>query len=133
MPRASCWFVRAALIYLLIGFTLGALLLMNKALAWSPLLWLFLAAHIEFLVTGWTLLLVMGVAYWIPPRFQTERRRVALVWVAFGLVNLGVWAVALAPWSGSAQIWIAVGRSAEVTGAAAFAFHAWPRIKPPGI
>lgn len=133
MPRAACWIVRAALLYLLVGFTLGALLLINKALAWSPLFWLLLPAHIEFLMIGWTLLLVMGVAYWILPRFQTERRRVALVWLAFALINLGVWAVALAPVTGGAQTWVAVGRTAEVAAAAAFAIHAWPRVKPPGI
>jgi hypothetical protein len=132
MPRASSWFVRAALLYLLAGFTVGALLLMNKALAWSPLWWLLLPAHIEFLVIGWTLLLAMGVAYWILPRFQTERRRVWLVWSAFALLNLGLWAVALAPFAGNGQVWVAIGRSAETAAAAAFAIHAWPRIKPAG-
>lgn len=132
MPRASVWFIRAALVYLLVGFTFGALLLMNKALGWSPRWWLLLPAHIETLIIGWTLMLVMGVAYWILPRFQTERRRVALVWAAFGLVNVGIWAVALAPFVGAGPGLTVAGRAAEVAAAAAFAVHAWPRIKPPG-
>lgn len=133
MPRASIWFVRAALVYLLVGFTFGALLLMNKALAWSPRWWLLLPAHIESLVIGWTLMLMMGVAYWILPRFQTERRRVVLVWIAFGLVNLGIWAVAAAPFVGYGAVLTAAGRTAEVAAAATFAIHAWPRVKPPGV
>jgi hypothetical protein len=31
MPRLSVWFVRAALVYLALGFTCGALLLAHKA------------------------------------------------------------------------------------------------------
>lgn len=133
MPLASRWYIRAALIYLMIGFTLGAILLMNKGLNWSPLWWRLLPAHIETLVIGWTLLLVMGVAYWILPRFQTERRRTGAVWLAFVLVNAGIWAVSCAPWLPNSSQWVAGGRLAEVAAAGAFAFHAWPRVKPPGV
>ena len=39
MPRLSVYLVRASLIYLILGFTLGGLLLANKGVMISPLIW----------------------------------------------------------------------------------------------
>ncbi|HXF64825.1 MAG TPA: hypothetical protein VNK95_24575 [Caldilineaceae bacterium] len=133
MPRASVWFVRAALIYLLLGFTFGALLLWNKGIPLAPQIWLLLPAHIEFLMLGWTVQLALGVAYWILPRFQTSRGPTAPVWMSFILLNLGVWLVGLAPLAPGATFLQLVGRLAEGAAALAFAIHAWPRVKPPSF
>ncbi len=132
MPRLSCWFLRAALIHLALGFTLGALLLWNKGVPLDSRLWLLLPAHMEFLLLGWTLQLVFGVAYWILPRFHTSRGNPAPVWVSFVLLNSGVWLVSLAPFLGNPSAWLIAGRLAESGAATAFAWHAWPRIKPAG-
>ena len=45
MPRLSVWFIRSALLYLLLGFTLGGLMLWNKGLPIHPVLWRLLPAH----------------------------------------------------------------------------------------
>ncbi len=133
MPRLSVFYLRAALTYLALGFTFGALLLWNKGLPISPYLWLLLPAHLEFLLLGWTLLLALGVAFWILPRFHTARRREGWAWAAFSLVNLGLWLVALSPFASAAATWQTLGRLAEAAAVIAFAFHAWPRIKPPAF
>ena len=132
MPRPSVWFLRAALVYLLLGFTIGALLLWHKGLPISPQLWRLLPAHIEFLLVGWTMLLAQGVAFWILPRFQGARPRVGLVWAAFILLNLGVWLVAVTPFLPAATGLPLIGRMTEVLAVIAFVIHAWPRIKPAG-
>lgn len=130
MPRLSVWFVRMALLYLLAGFTVGALLLAHKGVPYAPALWRWRQAHIEMLLVGWIVQLAMGVAFWILPRFQQARGNVRAAWVAFVLVNIGVLMVALVG-PLSATRWIApIGRGLEVAGAAAFAVHAWPRVKP---
>jgi len=132
MPGLSVWYVRSALVYLALGFTLGMLMLWHKGVPIHPALWALLPAHIEFLLLGWTLQLALGVAFWILPRFRTERGNVGLAWLAYWLLNAGIWLVTLDPWLGSASFaW--VGRSAEVLAVVAFALHAWPRIKPPGL
>lgn len=69
MPRISLCFVRASLGYLALGFTLGALLLWNKGVAFAPFVWRLLPLHIEASLVGWVVQLVMGVAYWMFPRF----------------------------------------------------------------
>lgn len=66
--------------YLVLGFTLGLLLLVNKGVPIHPALWRLLPAHAEFLLLGWTLQLALGVAYWILPRFGTRRGAVWCGW-----------------------------------------------------
>ncbi len=140
MPRLSVWFVRAALLHLAVGFTFGALLLWNKALlagpprvAWAQLgawVWQLLPAHMELLLVGWTVQLALGVAYWILPRWQSQRGDVRPAWAAFFLLNTGVLIVAVAAFAAAFTWGPTVGRALEVAAAAAFALHAWPRVKP---
>ncbi len=141
--------MRAALLHLALGFTLGALLLLRGGWALLgdaqavalPAAWLLLPAHVEFLLVGWTVQLAMGVAFWILPRFAApgprsptapppSRGNVAPAWAAFVLLNGGVWMVAVAPLLGDESALPTAGRLAELVAAAAFALHAWPRVKP---
>ena len=72
MTRLSVWPVRTALIYLAIGFLLGALMLFEKGARIDPALLRLLPMHVEFVLVGWTVQLAMGVAFWILPRFSRE-------------------------------------------------------------
>lgn len=132
MPRLSCWFIRAALLHLALGVTFGSLILFHKGMPVFPLVWRLLPAHIEFLLFGWIVQLIMGVGFWIFPRFWRSRGDERPAWVAFGLLNFGVWLAALGPLLGAPAVIIVVARLAEVAAAVAFVLHAWPRIKPPG-
>ncbi len=127
MPRLSVWAVRASLIYLLAGFTLGGLLLANKGLGLWPGVWSVLPAHIEFLLTGWMAHLALGVAFWILPRFPGGSRGMEWpAWAAFVLLNVGVFLVGFGP-----EPWTAVwGRLAQALGVGLFLLHAWKRIRP---
>lgn len=132
MPRLSVWMVRTALLYFGTGFTLGALLLWNKGAPLGGWPWRLLPLHIETLLIGWTVQLAMGVAFWILPRFRGQRPRAWLGWLAFGLLNAGVLAVAAGAWFGGLQALVPAGRVLELAAVAAFGLHAWPRVKPPG-
>ena len=132
MPRLSVWMVRASLVYLGVGFTLGALMLANKGVPLHPALWALLPLHIEMLLVGWVVQLAMGVAFWILPRFRGGRPRAGLVWLAFVLLNVGLLAAGSAAWLGGRSA-AAAGRALELGAVAAFAVHAWPRVKPPGV
>jgi hypothetical protein len=130
VPRLSCWFVRAALIYLALGFTLGSLLLFHKGVPLHPLVWRLLPAHIEFLLLGWTAQLALGVAFWILPRFGGSRGDERPAWAAFVLINAGVWLAGAGAGLAAPGVIPFLGRAAEVGAAVAFAVHAWPRIRP---
>lgn len=130
MPRLSVWFVRTALIYLVFGFTWGALLLANKGMPLHPLMWRLLPVHIEFLLFGWTVQLAFGVAFWILPRWQTQRGNVRPVVAAYLLLNAGIWLVVAAGWLNWPAWSQLAGRLLEAGAVAAFVWHAWPRVKP---
>lgn len=130
MTRPSIWLLRSALIHLALGFTFGGLLLWNKGLPIHPLLWRLFPAHMEFLLIGWTVQLAMGVAYWILPRFYTQRGPVWPVWSAFVLLNGGVWLAGMGATLAAPGWVILAGRLCEVGAALAFAANAWPRVKP---
>jgi hypothetical protein len=134
MPGLSVLFIRAALVYLGVGFSFGALLLFNKGLPIAASIWQLLPAHIEFLLIGWTVQLAMGVAFWITPRFThgPKRGNEPLAWAAFGLINLGVLLSAFGPLLPASNQVALVGRACEALAALAFALHAWRRVKPFG-
>ena len=142
MPRLSVWFVRCALAYLALGFTFGALLLFEKGVPVYPALLRLLPAHIEFVLFGWTVQLAMGIAFWILPRFgdgamHDQRTRVVgtrgnekAAWLAFGLLNAGIWLAGMGAALDLAPVLPLLGRACEAMAAVAFMVHAWPRIKP---
>ncbi len=129
MPRLSVWFVRASLVYLLAGITLGALMLADKGIPFYPPIIAALPIHIEFLVAGWLIQLAFGVAFWILPRFGTgaPRGNERLIWVAFVLLNLGVLTAALQLWLPPALL---IGRTVEVAAVVLYIMGSWRRVKP---
>ena len=128
MPRLSVWAVRAALVYLLVGFTLGALLLANKGRPYWPGVWNLLGAHMEFLLVGWAVQLAMGVGFWVLPRYpggsgtRGPRGDERVAWGAVAALNAGVLLAAAG--------WLVVGRGLEGLGAVLFLTHAWGRVRP---
>ena len=131
MPRLSCWFVRASLVYLALGFTFGALMLANKGLGFYPAIWLVLPVHMETLLMGWFVQLALGMAFWILPRFKNgaPRGNEALYWLAFVLLNLGIGLV-FANAVFSLQTLVLLGRVSESGRIAVFVIGAWRRVRP---
>jgi cbb3-type cytochrome oxidase subunit 1 len=109
-------------------------MLFNKGTPIHPALWRLLPAHVEFVLIGWMGQLILGVAFWILPRFSRgpARGSESLAWLAFGLINLGVWLAGVGPLLGASPLLAVLGRLAEAGAAAAFVAHAWPRVKPLG-
>lgn len=131
MPRLSVWFVRCSLVYLLLGLTLGALMLANKGIPFAPRAWNLLGPHIEFLLLGWMLQMAMGVAFWILPRLGSgsPRGKEILIYSAFVLLNLGIWIGALRLYLEPS--WLTVtGRILEASSVLLFVLGSWRRIKP---
>lgn len=119
------------MVYLVLGFTLGMALLIEKATPSEPALWRTLPMHVEFLLIGWILQLAIGVAYWALPRFPDNPSRgdPRPAWVAFAALNLGVWLVAFRAFPGTPPVLAPLGRTLELVAALAFTVHAWPRVR----
>ena len=131
MPRLSYLFIRASLVYLVLGFTLGGLILANKSIPFAPFIWALLPAHIEFLILGWLTQLALGVAFWILPRLasNTPRGNERWSWTAFVLVNLGIALNVASPYVGLTWLGLSA-RILQAAGVAAFAIGNWQRIYP---
>ncbi|TVR71830.1 MAG: hypothetical protein EA415_10740 [Sphaerobacteraceae bacterium] len=63
--------VRAALIWLAIGFTFGGLMLADASVPGNWRAW-FAPTHGHVLFVGWFLQFAVGVAYWLLPRKRTD-------------------------------------------------------------
>lgn len=132
MPRLSRYFIRASLIYLLLGLTAGALMLANKGIPFAPLVWVLLPLHIETMFVGWMSQLALGVAFWILPRLvgNAPRGDERWSWAALVLINLGLIVVIAAPFG--QWPWLStLARSLEVVGFIAFVLGNWRRIYSP--
>lgn len=131
MPRLSVLMIRAALLYLGVGFLFGGLLLFNKGIPFAPILWRLLPVHIDLLIFGWMMQLALGVAFWIVPRFSTAPRygRVWLAALACALLNAGTLLSVAGQWSGSHLLQLG-GRVSLLLAGISFVLHILPRIKP---
>jgi hypothetical protein len=135
MPRVSVWLIRAALLHLGAGFTLGALLLTTKGTGFAPGIWRWLPVHFELLLVGWFVQLVMGVAYWIFPRFgmsRAARGREVLAWAAFASLNIGVALVCVGTLDAGSGITV-LGRLCETVAAGLMAANVWARTRASGL
>jgi cytochrome bd-type quinol oxidase subunit 2 len=116
---------------------LGAALLADKGLETEARLWFLLPAHVHLMLVGWLAQFAMGVGYWMFPRFGggAHRGRTWPAAAAFACLNSGLLLTLttyLLRWAGTQApgllLWVA--GALQAVGAVAYAFHAWPRIKP---
>ena len=130
MPRLTRWMLRLALVYLMLGFTLGGLILCSQGSDACPPVWSLRSLHIELLTVGWMAQLALGVAYWILPRYVGGvRGPSAPAWAAWGVLNVGLWTAGLAPALAAPPLILAAGRTAEAAAVLVFAMQLWPRAK----
>jgi hypothetical protein len=129
MPPASIWLIRASLVHLLSGAVLGTLYLSFKAIGIPVFVVSHRPVHVEQMLVGWLVQLVIGVAYWILPRAANHdaTAHAKLMWVVFALLNGGLLVAALAGDPRLPRELVAAGRVAEAAAVALFALHAWNR------
>jgi hypothetical protein len=141
MPPIARTFVKAAFLYFLVAFLLGALMMLDSWLPFSRWLRVMYMSQLHLLVVGWITQLAIGVAYWMFPRFlkdQDPRPRGpdALAWFVLISLNAGLllrfavepfylmggqtWLAALMALAGVLQALAALG----------FAWIIWGRIRP---
>jgi hypothetical protein len=153
MPLTSRVSVKASIIYLAIGATLGAILLIDR---WIPLgssAYALHASHVQLLVVGWLTQLIIGVAWWLfPPlsiglrgdaqgpvrRGQATRGSEHLFWTALACLNAGVLLKALFE---PLHIWTQIGLFDVLAGssvlflviaAVIFVVSLWGRVRELG-
>lgn len=133
MPKLSVWLIRAALLHMGTGFLFGAAILHHKGIPIYDWTWSLLGPHVELMIFGWTMQFVLGIAFWILPRFSSEPRygRASVGWWGFGLLNSGIVLVIIGAWFTQAVISLA-GQLGVLAAVALFVILLYPRVKPLG-
>lgn len=92
MPTPSRWMIRISMLFLLMGMTMGAMMLIQKAYSIHPAIWILLPVHIEVTIFGWIVQFTLGTAYWMLPRFLTgsSRGNSSLAYAMVVLLNTGI-------------------------------------------
>ena len=125
MDPAVVLFIRASLVWLVAGVSLGV------AMAVNPGLVVYRTAHIHFLLLGFVTGMIFGVGYHVFPRFAGRGlRSPRLVMVHWWLANAGVGAMGAAfALRASGVRWspalLAIGGSTAALGAYLFAWNIW--------
>lgn len=92
MPTLSRWFIKIGLLYFVMGLTMGAVLLAQPVMGWSPRWQALRPVYLHFLFIGWVTQIIMGVGYWMFPKYSKEKPRGSewLGWCVLISLNLGL-------------------------------------------
>jgi len=92
MPRLARWYIKLGLLYFVLALALGMLLQARRVADlpdWTATLH---PVYIHILTVGWITQLIIGVGYWMFPKFSRDNPRgnERLAWATFILLNLGL-------------------------------------------
>jgi cbb3-type cytochrome oxidase subunit 1 len=133
-------FLKTAVIFLLVGLTLGGWMMVRRELFGvfpSPYL---ISAHTHAILVGFVMLMILGVALWLFPRPDKDdvRYQPRVAGLAYWLVTLGTAArvagellrqVEVAGWL---RWMVVLAGLAQIAGIGAFFHTMWSRIRPAG-
>lgn len=139
MPRITRIFVKTAIVYFVAAMALGLLLALQALLPekWGDALGGFWPVYWHLFMLGWVTQLIIGIAYWMFPRYSREQPRGSdrLAWTTYALLNAGLLLRAIAEPQLShapAALWsalVALAALLQWGGGMAFVANAWPRVK----
>jgi cbb3-type cytochrome oxidase subunit 1 len=92
MPRLARWFIKAGLFYFVLALMTGVLFQARTEIDLPSWVSTLNPIYIHLLAVGWITQLIIGVAYWMFPKFTKEQPRGSetLGWAAFVLLNVGL-------------------------------------------
>ena len=137
MPTLSRWFIKIGMLYFVVGLMMGALLLAQPVMGWSPRLQVLRPVYLHFLFIGWVTQIIMGVGYWMFPKLSKEKPRGQewLGWIVLVSLNVGMVlraigepAILLAPEAGFGWT-LAVASVLLLVAGWGFILNTWGRIK----
>ena len=92
MPTLSRYFIKTGLLYFVVGLLMGAVMLAQPLFGWPSGLQTLRPVYLHFLFIGWVTQIIMGVGYWMFPKYSKEKPRGSerLGWAVFILLNAGL-------------------------------------------
>ncbi len=139
MPPLSRWFIKTAFVYFLLALLAGVALGARAIWSFGPPAADLTAPYIHLLAEGWLTMLIIGVAYWLFPRYTLEQPRGSerLGWASYALLNIGlivrlVSEPANAVGTNPLSIWailLTIAAILQWSGGIAFVINTWRRVK----
>lgn len=92
MPTLTRCFIKIGMLYFIIGLMMGAVMLIQPAMGWTANLQVLRPVYLHFLFIGWVTQIIMGVGYWMFPKYskQHPRGNEPLGWAVLILLNVGL-------------------------------------------
>ncbi len=130
--------VRLSLLWLLAGFIIGGVMLLDRELPGQWRLWA-QPTHGHMLFVGWFLQFALGIAYWLLPRKRTNERPVGydlrVAQFAVAALNIGLLCRVIAEplerggHQGNATLVLLIFSAVlQVAAAVVFVSQVWPRV-----
>ncbi len=135
MPQLVRWTIKTALIYFVIALSMAALVAAQPLLGLSPTLQALRPVYLHFLMVGWVTQLIIGMAYWMFPKFSKERPRRSdtAAWGVYVALNSGLilrgFGEPLTALQPDAGWMLALSAVCQLVAAWAFIFNTWSRVK----
>jgi hypothetical protein len=141
MPPLARNYIKAAFVYFIVAFVLGALMMLDRWLGFSRWLKVVYFSQLHLLMVGWITQLAIGVAYWMFPRLRKEqdprpRGSDTLGWFVLVALNAGLllrfllepfYLMGAQPWLAATM---ALSGILQAAAAVAFGLLIWARIRP---
>jgi len=92
MPTLARWYIKAGLVYFVLALIAGVLVQARTVVDLPSRLAVLRPVYIHLLAVGWITQLIIGVGYWMFPKFSRENPRGSerLAWATFILLNVGL-------------------------------------------
>ena len=139
MPTLTRWYIKTALVYFVLALTAGLLMAAQDVWNFSLRYVSSYPVYIHLLVVGWLTLLILGVAYWMFPKYSRDlpRGSEALGWASYILLTVGLaLRVISEPLNDQANVqgtvWgilLVVAALLQWLGGMAFIANTWARVK----
>lgn len=137
MPTLTRYFIKAGLLYFILALALGVALLARPFLRLPAAFVAFSPVYIHLLMVGWVTQLIIGVVYWMFPKYSKEHPRGSetLGWIVFVLLNAGLALRAIGepmvvsqPGAGAGLL-LALSALFQFVAGWAFVINTWGRVK----
>lgn len=137
MPLLTRWYIRSALLYLVLALLLAIALALPSQVPLPPVIRAMNPAYFHLFLVGWVTQMIFGVIHWLFPIVSraAPRGNERLGWLSYACLNVGLllrvisepW-MAIRPQSGLGWL-LALSAVLQWLAAVLFVILAWPRVK----
>jgi cbb3-type cytochrome oxidase subunit 1 len=137
MPLLTRWFVRTAMVYLVLALLVGVALMAQNVTELPPVVSALSPVYFHLFMVGWVAQLIFGIGYWLFPTYTKEKPRGSerLAKATYALLNLGLVMRAISEPINTVTpqaLWgwlLALSAILQWLAGMAFVANSWPRIK----